>query len=62
MKYLIKKQGYYGIFLFPENDFPFVVATIEEDNGLGRPVTSWHHGRYFKTLDDAFEFFVKLRR
>lgn len=53
MKVLLKRNGDKGLFVFTDNDRPFVVATIQDFNGIGKPVDSWWHGSYFMTLDEA---------
>ena len=55
MKVLLKRNGEKGLFIFTDNDRPFVVAVIEDDNGIGKPVNSWWHGSYYSNLDDALD-------
>jgi len=55
MKVLLKKNGDKGLFVFTENDRPFVVATIEDYNGIGKPVDAWWQGSYYLSLDDALK-------
>lgn len=59
MKVLLKKNGEKGLFVFTDNDKAFVVATIEDNNGIGKPVNSWWHGSYYSTLDDALAALMK---
>lgn len=57
MKFLLKTSPNKekGLYLFPNNNRPFVVATIEQNNGIGRSVDSWWQGTYFYTIDDALK-------
>lgn len=55
MKVLLKRNGEKGLFIFTDNSLPFVVAMIEDDNGIGKPVNSWWHGSYYSNLDDALD-------
>lgn len=59
MKYLLKRNGDKGLFLFTENDRKFVVGTIEDDNGLGNSVNCWWQGHYFTNIDDAIKELMK---
>lgn len=57
MKFLLKTNPRkdVGLYLFPNNNRPFVVAQIEQNNGIGRSVDSWWNGTYFYTLDEALK-------
>lgn len=59
MKVLLRVNGEKGLFVFTENDKPFVVATIEDNNGIGKPVNSWWQGSYYSKLDDALSDLLK---
>jgi len=61
MKVLLKKNGDKGLFVFTENDRPFVVATIEDYNGIGKPVDAWWQGSYYLSLDDALKSLVGIK-
>ena len=53
MKVLLKKNGDKGLFVFTDNERQFVISTIEDYNGIGKPVDEWWNGTYFANLDDA---------
>ena len=53
MKILIKVEGEKGLYIFVGNDLPFVVAFVEDNNGIGKPVQAWWQGSYFHTLEEA---------
>lgn len=55
MKYLLARNKEKGLYLFTSNDLKFVVANIEDDNGIGKPVNSWHWGQYYKTLEEGYK-------
>lgn len=58
MKYLLaERHDGKGIFLFTDNDYKFVIASIENNNGIGNAVSHWSSGSYFKTLKEAWEVF-----
>lgn len=62
MKYLLARKGGKGLFLFSDNDCKFVVATIQDDNGIGEEVAGWHNGTYFFSLKEALEILNKSRK
>ena len=55
MKILLARNGGRGLFLFKGNNMPFVVANIEDDNGIGETVNAWHWGDYYKTLEEGYK-------
>lgn len=55
MKYLLKVHEGRGLYFFPDNPKKFVVARVEDNNGIGHTVKEWWQGIYFSTLDDALE-------
>lgn len=48
-----------GLYFSPDNNMKFIVAGIEDNNGIGNPVSSWHWGNYFNTLDEAYKEYKK---
>ena len=56
MKVLLSRNHMNGLFVIEGNDRPFVVATINEYNGIGKKVNSWSSGVYFSRLEDAIRY------
>lgn len=59
MKYLLARKGGKGLYFFPDNNCKFVVAIIQDDNGIGEAVDCWYRGTYFFTLKEALEVLNK---
>ena len=59
MKYLLARKGDKGLYFFPDNNCKFVVAIIQDDNGIGEEVMGWHNGTYSFTLKEAMEILNK---
>ncbi|MCK9236262.1 MAG: hypothetical protein M0P09_08130 [Acholeplasmataceae bacterium] len=53
MKFLLTRNKEKGLYLFASNNLKFVVANVEDDNGIGNQVYSWWNGKYFATLEEA---------
>ncbi len=62
MKIVLKVENDLALVLWPNNNLPYVVCTLEHPNvKVGEQLTHWFHGTYFFTVDEALEYFNKRR-
>lgn len=60
MKILLKKQVDKGLFIFCEDEKPFVITTLQQEAKVGDIITNTEYcGHYFETLDEALIQFNK---